>query len=210
MDGRLSAVARTVYLAFTLGHTAAAGAELVDDDLQDRAQYLAQVLLRLRPLSRDFAALLALILLTRARHGGRFDDAGGQVLLADADRSRWDRGLAATGIRLADAALAGRSPDESPSGPGSGLVYQAAIAAEHARAGSWAETDWSAVVRLYGDLLRIEPSHTLAVGRSVAVGQLAGAAAGLADLEGVLALGALNRYPYAAGARAFLLEQLGR
>ena len=84
------------------------------------------------------------------------------------------------------------------------------MAAEHARAPSWARTDWQAILRGYSQLLTVQPSHTVAIGRSIAVGQLAGPAAGLADLDGVLALGGLDRFPYAFGARAHLLEQLGR
>ncbi len=203
VDERLPAVAMVVYLAFTLGHTAASGPELVDEDLQDRAQYLAVVLHRLRPANSEFGALLALIALTRARSGGRLDDAGAQVLLSDADRSRWDRAQLAAGIRLAHNALtSGNRP-----GP---LTCFAAIAAEHGRAASWAATDWASIVGLYSELLRRQPSHTVAVGRSIALGQLSGPAAGLTDLDEVMALGGLARYPYAFGGRAFLLEQLGR
>ena len=201
VDARLPVVRRVVHLAFTLGHTAAAGDELTDEDLADRAQYLARALHVLRPSDSEFTGLLALILLTRARAGGRFDDDGEQVLLADMDRSRWDRARVEEGVVLLERAML-----ESP-GP---LTLQAAIAAEHAKAPSLGATNWLRVVDLYGELLTAVPSSTIAVGRSVAIGQLNGPAAGLADLDEVRRLGGLERYPYAFGARAQLLSQLGR
>jgi RNA polymerase sigma-70 factor, ECF subfamily len=203
VDSRLPAVAKVVYLAATLGHTAATGADLVDDDLVDRAQYLARVLHRLRPAETELTGLLGLILLTRARATGRIDAAGDQVLLAEANRSLWDPVLIREGLQLVtEAVRAGGS-----AGP---VVLQALIAGEHAHATTWAATDWASIVRLYSQLLTVEPAHTVAVGRSVAVGELAGAAAGLADLDGVLALGGLDRYPYAHAARGYLLDRLGQ
>jgi RNA polymerase sigma-70 factor (ECF subfamily) len=202
VDARLPAVRRVVHLAFTLGHTAGAGESLTDDDLADRAQYLATALQALRPGDAEFRGLLALILLTRARAGGRWDDAGRQVLLPDADRTRWDGELIRRGLALAEGALAGPEP-----GP---MALQAAIAAAHARATSSESTDWARIVASYGLLLQREPSATVAVGRSIAIGHLRGPAQGLADLDEVLALGGLDRYPYAFGARALLLERLGR
>ena len=82
------------------------------------------------------------------------------------------------------------------------MTLQAAIAAEHAIAPSLAATNWRRVVELYGALLRLEPSPTIAVGRCVAMSHLAGPAQGLADLDEVIGLGGLERYPYAFGARA--------
>ncbi len=202
VDERLPSVRRVVYLAFTLGHTAGSGDELTDEDLADRAQYLARSLRALRPADPEFAGLLALILLTRARAGGRWDDAGEQVLLADADRSRWDRALIAEGLGLVDAAW-----EAGPPGP---MTLQATIAAEHAVARSLAATNWARVVDLYGELLEQQPSPTIAVGRSVAVSRLAGPAAGLRDLDEVIAVAELDRYPYAFGARAQMLSALGR
>lgn len=150
-------------LAFTLGHTAGSGAALTDDALQDRAQYLAAVLHRLRPADGELTALLALILTTRGRAGGRTGDDGSQVVPADVDRSRWDAVILAEGMALADAALV--------AGVGGPVAHQAGIAAAHARASSWAATDWDAVIGHYDALLRLQPSHTVALGRCVAVGE---------------------------------------
>ena len=202
VDERLPSVRQVVYLAFTLGHTAGSGDELSDEDLADRAQYLARSLHALRPADPEFTGLLALVLLTRARAGGRWDDAGEQVLLADADRSRWDRALIAEGLGMVDRAI-----EAGGAGP---MTLQATIAAEHAIARSLRQTNWARVVELYGQLLEQRPSPTIAVGRSIAISQLAGPAAGLRDLDEVMAVGQLDRYPYAFGARAQMLAALGR
>jgi RNA polymerase sigma-70 factor (ECF subfamily) len=202
VDVRLPAVSKVVHLAFTLGHTAADGADLVDADLADRAQYLAGVLRALRPREPAFAALLALIMLTRAREGGRLDEMGEQVLLEDADRSRWDRALVEAGLRLLGPALR-QAPDDA-------LVLQAAIAAEHSIARTFAGTNFARLVSLYSRLLAVDPSPGFALGRCVALSYLEGPGTGLADLDEVLGLGVLDRYPYAAAARAQMLQRLGR
>jgi RNA polymerase sigma-70 factor (ECF subfamily) len=207
VDARLPAVRRAVYLAFTLGHTAGAGPDLRDDELTDRAQYLAGVLRVLRPDDPEFAGLLALILLTRARGPGRIDDEGSQVLLADADRSRWDHALIDRGRRLLAGAFATTGRLGVDPGP---MTLQAAIAAEHAIAPRFEATDWERILALYDALLTLEPSPTLALGRCVALSYLRGPAAGLNDLDEVVAVADLDRYPYAHAARAQFLERLGR
>lgn len=205
VDARLPTVRRVVYLAFTLGHTAGSGTDLVDDDLADRAQYLAAALSRLRPRDPEFRSLLALILLTRGRSGGRLNDDGAQVVLAEVDRSRWDRATIDQGMAHLQEAIA-----VSVDGQYGPMTLQAAIAAEHALVPSLPATNWRRVVDLYGALLRLAPSPTIAVGRCVAMAHLTGWAHGLADLDEVVALGGLERYPYAFGARGYMLTGLGR
>ncbi len=202
VDVRLPAVATVVHLAFTLGHTAGDGVGLRDEDLADRAQYLAAVLHRLRPAVPAFAALRALVLLTQARAAGRLDSAGAQVLLAEADRSTWDQQLIGRGVALLGPAMSQAAGDP--------MVLQAAIAAEHSRAPSFAATDWSRIVTLYSRLLTVDPSPGFALGRSIALSYAVGPAAGLVDLDELLATGTLDRYPYAAAARADMLRRLGR
>jgi RNA polymerase sigma-70 factor (ECF subfamily) len=127
------------------------------------------------------------------------------VLLADADRQRWDRALLTEGLAL----VASLRPvlDGGRAGP---LAWQAAIAAEHAAAPTFADTDWAVIVSGYDALLTIEPSPTIALGRCVAVSYVAGASVGLADLDEVIAVGGLERYPYAHAARAQMLDRLRR
>ncbi len=198
MEERMPAVRRTIHLAYTMGHTAGSGAGLRDDDVAAQAVRLARRLHALRPDDSEATGLLALVLLTEARAATRLDADSAQVLLADADRRCWDRDLIAEGLALVA---------DHPRGP---LAVQAAIAAEHARAPSLDGTDWRQIVDLYDGLLTIEPSPTIAVGRCVALSYLLDAAAGLADLEEVLALGGLERYPYAHAARAQMLDRLER
>lgn len=201
VEERMPAVRRTVHLAYTMGHTAGTGAVLRDDDVAAHAVRLARSLRQMRPDDSAVAGLLALLVLTEARAPGRFTGAGSQVLLADADRTTWDTTLLEEGLALvADLELERAGP----------LGRQAAIAAEHARAPSSAATDWVRIIEHYDALLHAEPSATVALGRCVAVSYRHGAAVGLADLDGVLALGGLEGYPYAHAARAQLLERLGR
>jgi predicted RNA polymerase sigma factor len=125
------------------------------------------------------AAVLALLLLTEARRPSRVDSAGDAVLLADQDRSRWSPSLICEGLALLDSSLRRTSGVADP--------YQllAAIAAEHARAGSYGQTDWVEIVRLYDLLMSVAPSSAAGLARAVAVAEASGAAAGLVALEGV-------------------------
>jgi RNA polymerase sigma-70 factor, ECF subfamily len=201
VEERMPAVRRTLHLTYTMGHTAGSGDALRDDDLAVHALRLARSLHELRPDDTETAGLLALVLLTEARAAGRIPEPGAQVVLADADRSQWDGELIAEGMAiLEDAAGAHAGP----------LLLQAAIAADHARAPSFAATDWGRVVHHYDALLLAEPSPTIAIGRCLALSYLVGPAAGLADLDEVLDVVDLNGYPYAHAARAQLLERLDR
>jgi len=184
-----------------MGHTAGAGPLLRDDDLAAHAERLARSLHELRPDDAECAGLLALVLLTEARAGGRLDDAGRQVLLEDADRGSWDRRRIADGLEVLDTIRSART------GP---LALQAAIAAEHVTARSFAATDWARIVALHDELLQLEPTPTIAVGRCLALSYHCGAAAGLEDLDAVFALGGLERWPYAHATRAQLLHRLDR
>ena len=202
VDLRLPTVTTVVHLAFTLGHTAGHGIDLSDEDLADRAQYLARVLHTIRPASPDLAALLALILFTRARSGGRWDDGGQQVQLEFADRSRWDAQLILAGSLLLNLAV-------TLGGAGS-IVMQAMIASAHSTARHFESTDWDHIFGLYSRLLTLDPAAGFALGRCVAMSYALGPAAGLADLDELMELGRLDKYPYAAGARAQMLERLDR
>lgn len=202
VEERLPAVCRVVHLAYTMGHTAGAGAALRDEDLARRAVRLARTLYGLRPRDPEIAALLALILLSEARAPARVRLDGVQALLPDVDRSSWDHALVAEGLRLQTMTADGQRP-----GP---IALQAAIAAEQARAASFEAIDWRRVVELYDHLLTIEPSPTLALGRCLAMSYLLGPAVGLTDLDELMAVGRLDGYPYAHAARAQLLSRLGR
>ena len=214
----MPAVRRTVQLAYTMGHTAGSGAALRNDEIAAHARRLAGELHELRRDDTEATGLLALILLTEARAGTRLTADGTQVLLADADRRQWDAALLAEGLDLV-ASLRSVLPDRpdraDPAGQKNSqkagpLALQAAIAAEHGRATSFADTDWRRIVGWYDALLTIEPSPTIAIGRCVALSFHLGPEAGLADIDDVLALGLVDGYPYAHAARAQVLHRLGR
>lgn len=202
LSARLPAVLQVVYLVFTESYAASAGPELVRPDLADEAIRLARTLHQLMPAEREVAGLLALLLLVDARRAARTDAAGDLVLLADQDRSRWDRGRIEEGRALVVPALRG-----GPPGP---YALQAAIAAVHDEAATVETTDWPQILGLYDVLRRVAPSPLVELNRAVALAMVAGPAAGLARLDELAAAGALARYHLLPAARARLLEALAR
>jgi RNA polymerase sigma-70 factor (ECF subfamily) len=202
LPGRVDAVLSVVHLLFTAGHTAASGPALRRPDLVERALDLARMLRVLLPGDPDVAGLLALVLLTDARRETRVGADGRLLLLEEQDRSRWDAAAIAEGEALVREALRRRPPGR--------FALQAAIAAVHAGASRWEDTDWREIVALY-DLLRDRwPSPVVALNRAVAVGLAEGPAAGLAELERLAAEPQLARYGYLAAARADFLRRLDR
>jgi len=199
---RVGAVLDVVHLVFTAGHTAPIGAGLVRRDLVAGAIGLGRMLHLLLPRNPEVTALLALLLLIDARRDTRCDAGGRLVLLADQDRTRWDRRQIAEGVALLTEALHKSSPSR--------YGVEAAIAAVHAEAPSWAATDWQEIVGLYDLLLRLWPSPVVELNRAVAVGLRDGPAAGLAALAPLLDEPALATYGYLSAARADFLRRLER
>jgi len=198
---RLAGVQGVIYLVFNEGYAATGGEQLVRVDLCTEAIYLGRTLHQLLPDDAETAGLLALMLLHHSRTAVRQDPAGRPVPLADQDRDRWDRGLIAEGVALLDAAMAHRSPGA--------YQVQAAIAALHARAPSFPETDWGQIALLYRELARRAPSPVVEVNRAVAVGMADGPRAGLAILEPLIASGVLADYGPLHAAHADLLDRAG-
>jgi RNA polymerase sigma-70 factor, ECF subfamily len=198
LPGRLAAVCGVVHGLYTSGHAPLGGDEVLDIDLCAEGLRLARLLHGLLPDESMPMAVLALILLTEARRPARTDPAGEIVLLADQDRSLWDQNLIAEGFRLLDESLRRTAGIADP------YQLQAAIAAVHARAASFADTDWAGIVRLYDLLLTVAPSAPAALSRAVAVAEQHGAEAGLAALDG------LPAGPRPAAVRSELLARLGR
>ena len=199
---RVDSILAVVHLVFTTGHTAPVGDELVRRDLVERSLDLTRMLSALLPGNPDVLGLLALILLTDARRDTRTGEDGRLLLLAEQDRSAWDRAAIGEGIALVHEALRSRPPGR--------YALQAAIAAVHAEAPSWDLTDWAEVVALYDVLAQIWPSPVVALNRAVAVGFARGAAAGLAELDRLGDEPQLAGYSYLPAARAEFLRQLGR
>jgi RNA polymerase sigma-70 factor, ECF subfamily len=202
LPARLTAVLRVVYVVFTEGHTATSGDQLIRGELCDQAIRLARALVALLPGEPEVTGLLALLLLTDARRDARTGPGGDLVLLADQDRSRWDRALIAEGEALLEQSLRQGRP-----GP---YQLHAAIAACHSCAATADATDWREIALLYGELIRFEPTLVVEANRAVAVAMSEGPAAGLVILDAVASDPRLARWPQLHLARAELLRQLGR
>jgi RNA polymerase sigma factor (sigma-70 family) len=198
---RVDVVLHVLYLVFTEGHTATAGGSLQRGDLCAEAVRLARTVHRLLPDVPEAGGLLAEMLLTDARRAARTGPDGELVPLAEQDRDRWDRAAIAEGIALLHDVLPRRRP-----GP---YQLQAAIAAVHAEAPRFADTDWAQIVALYDVLHRLSPDPVVALNRAVAVAMLRGPAAGLALLEPLSTDDRLRRGHRLPAVRAHLLEQSG-
>jgi RNA polymerase sigma-70 factor, ECF subfamily len=199
---RLPSVLRVIYLIFTEGHMASRGPALVRGDLCDTALRLARSLASRLPQEPEAAGLLALLLLTDARRPARLDEAGDPVLLAEQDRSRWDRQMIAEGDAVLTQALRlGR--------PGPYQVH-AAIAACHSTAASAEATDWRQIALLYSELIRYEPTPVIEANRAVAVAMAEGPAAGLVILDTIAHDPQLGKWHQLHVARGELLRRAGR
>jgi RNA polymerase sigma-70 factor (ECF subfamily) len=200
---RLDGVLAVIYLVFTEGYVATGGAGLMRPDLVAEAIRLGRLLDRLMPDRAGIKGLLALMLLHDARRAGRETAAGDIVLLEEQDRTLWDRAQIEEGLRLVDDAL--RMP-----GRPQPYAVQAAIAALHARAPSFEETDWPQIAGLYEVLLRINPSPVIELNHAAAVSMVDGPARALDLVDAVAARGGLRGYELLPAVRADLLRRLGR
>jgi RNA polymerase sigma-70 factor (ECF subfamily) len=142
------------------------------------------------------------MLLNESRRSARTSPDGEIILLEDQDRSRWDKQMIAEGRALVERAFASRLIGR--------YTLQAAIAAVHAEAGSFAATDWDRIVALYDLLLRIEPSPVVELNRAVALAMRDSPAAGLETVEDLLDHGDLGDYHLAHAVLADLYRRVGR
>ena len=197
---RLAQVLSVVYLVFNEGYLASSGREPARRDLAAQAIALTRTLHRLMPREPEVLGLLALLLLHESRAKARFDGWGRLIRLKEQDRSKWDR-------RLADEAAAylGRAIALRRAGP---YQVQAAIAALHAEAPSYEETDWRQIRLLYTRLQQLAPSPVVLLNRAVATRYAMGAEQALAEIEPLSA--DLDGYHLFHALRAALLAALGR
>ncbi|MEU2162696.1 RNA polymerase sigma factor [Streptomyces chengbuensis] len=198
LPDRLRSVLAVVYLVFNEGYAAGSGDALVRDDLCAEGVRLGRLLHALMPDEPEVTGLLALMLLTESRRAARTAPDGALVLLADQDRTRWDRDLIAEGQELVRRCLRRGRP-----GP---YQIQAAINAVHSDAPTAAATDWGQILRLYDQLHALAPNPVVALHRAVAVAETEGPGPALALVDGL----GLEAYHVFHAVRADLLRRLGR
>ncbi|MFE0590550.1 RNA polymerase sigma factor [Micromonospora echinospora] len=202
---RLAGVLAVVYLVFNEGYLASEGDDPVRVELTDEAIRLGRLLRTLLPDDGEVAGLLALMLLTDARRPARVSRTGELVTLDEQDRGKWDRTRIAEGTALVRERIAAVAAGGDPPGR---YQVQAAVNAVHTAAPSVRDTDWSTIVALYGRLALLDPSPIVWLNRAVAVAEVDGPGAGLAEIDRLAE--ALDGYHAFHAARADLLRRLGR
>ena len=203
LDERVDGVLATIYLVFTEGYAPTTGGELLREDLTREAIRLGRLLRRLMPQRGDVQGLLALMLLHDARRNARATAGGDIIRLEDQDRSLWDS-------RRSPKARRWWSRRCALPGIPSAYAVQAAIAALHAQAKSWAETDWRQIAGLYDVLLRLQPSPVIALNRAAAISMVDGPQAALNLVDSLAAREKLAGYHLLPAVRADLLVRLDR
>ena len=201
LPGRLPAVLAVVHLIGTEAHAPTGGEDVTRVDLEAEAVRLARLLAELMPGEPEVLSLLSLLLFTAARRPARTGEDGEPVLLADQDRSRWDRGK----ITEASALLA--EAVRRSGGKAGPYQLQAHLSACHSAAPSWADTDWDRIIGLYDLLLSLSANPAVALNRAVAVGERDGPVSMLAALD---TLPVQPRSHLWHAARADALHRLGR
>ncbi|MGB2568443.1 RNA polymerase sigma factor [Micromonospora citrea] len=204
LAARLSSVLEVVYLIFNEGYSATAGDDWMRPALCEDALRLGRILARLAPREPEVHGLVALMEIQASRAAARTGPGGEPILLADQDRARWDQLLIRRGVAALERA---QSLVDGEPGP---YVLQAAIAACHARARHFADTDWERIAGLYEQLAEAAPSPVVELNRAVALSMAFGPEAGLALLDQLLAFPAMRNYHLLPGVRGDLLARLGR
>ncbi|MCO1660696.1 RNA polymerase sigma factor [Pseudonocardia sp. S2-4] len=201
LPGRVAAVLDVCHLVFTEGYTRASGPELVDVALAEEAIRLTREVRRALPDHDEAAGALALMLLTHARSPARTDAHGDLVPLAEQDRGRWRRELIDEGVALLESTL--------PHGHVGRYQLQAAIAAVHADAATYQDTDWRQITVLYAMLHRVARGPAVTLNHAVAAAMVHGPDTGLALLDPLAADPSMRRHHRFYAVRAHLHESAG-
>jgi len=208
LNERLSSVLAVIYLIFNEGYAATAGDDWMRPGLCEDALRLGRMLAELMPNEPEVHGLVALMEIQASRSPARIGPDGDPVLLLEQNRARWDQLLIHRGLTALDRAQKGSAArGVTPGGP---YTLQAAIAACHARAVTADETDWAAIVGLYGALARITPSPVIELNRAVALSMLFGPESGLAVVDALTDEPALKDYHLLPAVRGDLLRKLER
>jgi len=202
LSERLDAVLSVVHLLFTTVHTAPSGDQLLRADLVERAVHLCRTLHALMPDEPEVTGLLALMLVTDARRATRTDAQGRLLRLAEQDRTRWDQAAIAEGRDLVLRSMRVGRPGR--------YRLQAAIAALHAEAPRYDDTDWPQILTLYDALRRVWPSPVVELNRAVAVSMATDPGTALLEVTALERDPRLARYHYLPAIKADLLYRLGR
>ena len=200
LAGRLDDVLTVVWVMFNEAYLSTSGTH--DRDLAADAVWLADVIATSLPRHAEAWGLASLLRFQHARRDARFTDDGSLVLLEDQDRTRWDRDE----IERADAMLERAATLRRPGR----FQLQAAIAACHANAATWADTDWLQIATLHDLLLVHDPSPVVRLNRAIAVSYLGPHQAADALVEVEEMADRLDAYPHFHSARAALLRAVGR
>ncbi len=203
LAARVSSVLEVLYLVFNEGYTATKGEDWMRPELCEEALRLGRILAELLPREPEVHGLVALMEIQASRSRARVGESGEPILLLDQDRARWDHVLVRRGLGALERA-------EALGGEHGPYALQAAIAACHARARTGAETDWTRIAALYGELARITSSPVVELNRAVAVSMASGPAAGLAIVDALTSERALECYHLLPSVRGDLLAKLGR